>query len=120
MSVTPQPTFPIETIIGQVALPLISATLVTRQIYLVYRQDKARLKIEGISGLLEKCELDIAMLAIRGTEESLSITNKGLLGVDELEARARLVVERKSAPKLSTSLVSRELPSIIGFRLAPQ
>jgi len=85
-------------------LPAISAVLVAVQVYLVYRIERAKLKLESYVGISEKSELEIKPEAQSGQNEIIKITNKGLIPIDEIKANIDFTVERKNKPNLPLHL----------------
>jgi hypothetical protein len=84
----------------QIGISILSIVLVAIQGYLVFRVDRARLKIEKFTGLTEKFALE-AKPVIRGTEELLSINNKGSVPIKELLIKINLSFERTNEANLT-------------------
>lgn len=85
-------------------LTAISLVLVGVQAYLVYRVDRARLKIERYTGIGEKCELQVKPQIQSRTNEIIIIVNKGTLPIDEIKANLDLTIERRNEADLSLHL----------------
>lgn len=85
-------------------LTAISLILVGVQAYLVYRVDRARLKIERYTGIGEKCELEVKPQIQGETNEVIILTNKGTVPIEEMKANLDLTVERRNEADLSLHL----------------
>ena len=86
------------------ALSALSALLVAIQAYLVYRLEKARLRLESYIGISEKSELEIKPETQPGENENIKITNKGLIPTDEIKTKIDITVERRNKPSLPLHL----------------
>lgn len=85
-------------------LTAISLILVGVQAYLVYRIDRARLKIERYTGIGEKCELQVKPQIQGDTNEIIIVVNKGTLPIDEIKANLDLTIKRRNEADLSLQL----------------
>ena len=85
-------------------LTAISVIIVAIQAYLVYRVDRARLKIEKYIGIGEKCELEIKPQIQSKTNEIIVVTNKGTVPIEEIMANLDLTVSRRNEADLSLHL----------------
>ena len=84
-----------ETLIS-VGSAIVSAILVVVQAILVYRIDKSRMKFENYLGVSEKTELEIKAEIEKGsTNEIITITNRGLIPIDEFSAAITAEVQEK-------------------------
>ena len=104
MSATPEPAFSGELVLIQIIVSLLSIFLVAVQAYLVYRVDRARLKIEKFSGIGEKCGLDVQPLIQGENIEAITITNNGTIPIDEMIVKIDLLVERRKETSLPFSV----------------
>jgi hypothetical protein len=85
----------------QVVLSILSFLLLAVQVYLVYRVDRAHLRIEQYTGISEKCEVDVKPKIQGRTTELLTVTNTSLLPIKELQLKINLTVERRNEADLS-------------------
>ena len=85
-------------------LSALSLFLVAVQAYLVYRVDKARLKIEKYVGIGEKSELEVKPYIQNEMNEVIMVTNKGLIPIEEVRANIDITVERRNEANLSLRL----------------
>ena len=81
-----------------------SLILVGVQAYLVYRVDRARLKIERYAGIGEKCELQVKPQIQGETNEIIILANKGTVPIEEVKANLDLTVNRRNEADLSLHL----------------
>jgi len=81
-------------------LSTLSAILVAIQAYLVYRINKAKLRLESYLGITEKSELTIKPVIQAGPNEVITLTNNGLIPIDELEAEIDMTISIKKQPDL--------------------
>jgi hypothetical protein len=79
-------------------LSTLSAILVAIQAYLVYRVDRAKLRLESYLGITEKSELTIKPVIQAGPNEVIVLTNNGLIPIEELEAKIDMTISRKKQP----------------------
>jgi len=87
-----------------VILSGVSAAVVAIQVYLVYRIERAKLKLESYLGISEKSELEIKPEIQSGPNEVIKIINKGLITIDEIEATIDILVNRKNKQDLPLHL----------------
>jgi len=78
----------------------LSAILVAIQAYLVYRVDRAKLRLESYLGITEKSELTIKPVIQAGPNEVIMLTNNGLIPIDELEAKIDMTISIKKQPDI--------------------
>jgi hypothetical protein len=81
-------------------LSALSAILVAIQAYLVYRVDRARLRLESYVGIGEKSELTIKPVIEAGPNEVIMLTNNGLISIDELEVKIDITISVKKQPDI--------------------
>lgn len=81
-------------------LSTLSAILVAIQAYLVYRINKAKLRLESYLGITEKSELTIKPVIQAGPNEVITLTNNGLIPIDELEAKIDMTISIKKQPDI--------------------
>jgi len=101
-------------------LSAFSAVLVVVQAYLVYRVDRARLRLESYLGIAEKSELTIKPIIEAGPNEVIMFTNNGLIPIDELEARIDMTISVREQPdipfhlewQVKTNLSSKEFATM--------
>jgi hypothetical protein len=82
---------------------VVSILLVAVQIYLVYRIDRAKLKLEKFMGITEKFGLLIRPKA-RGVSEVIVLSNNGIVPVEEIHAILEITLHRKDEPEKSLRL----------------
>jgi hypothetical protein len=101
---TPMPT-PIPSGIDslQIGISVLSIVLVAIQGYLVFRIDRARLKLEKFTGLTEKFALEVKPIVL-GTQELLNIENKGTIPVKELLIKINLSIERTNEANITKAI----------------
>lgn len=93
----------LEEFLQQNSIAIISMILVAIQIYLVYRIDRARLKLERLTGLTEKFELSIKPEA-HAVSETIILSNSGLIPIEEIEAVLEMTFQRKDEENKSLRL----------------
>jgi hypothetical protein len=92
-----------EEFLQQNSIAVISAILVAVQIYLVYRIDRARLRLERLTGLTEKFGLSVKPEG-RVMGERILLSNSGLVPIEEIEAILEIILQRKDEPDKSLKL----------------
>jgi len=93
----------LEEFLQQNFIAVISMILVAIQIYLVYRIDRARLRLERLTGLTEKFGLSIKP-KVHGVSEKIILSNSGLVPIEEIEAVLELTLQRKDEENKSLKL----------------
>ena len=93
----------LEEFLQQNSIAVVSAILVAIQIYLVYKIDRARLRLEKLTGLTEKFGLSIKPEA-HAISEKIVLLNSGLVPLEEIEAVLEMTFQRKDDEKKSLSL----------------
>jgi len=93
----------LEEFLQQNSIAIISVILVAIQIYLVYRIDRARLKLERLTGLTEKFGLSIKPEA-HAVSETIVLSNSGLVPIEEIEAVLEITFQRKNEENKSLGL----------------
>jgi hypothetical protein len=93
----------LEEFLQQNSIAVISAILVAIQIYLVYRIDRARLKLERLTGLTERFGLSIKPEA-HAVSETMVLSNSGLIPIEEIEAVLEMTFQRKDEESKSLGL----------------
>lgn len=74
---------------------LIQMIVLVVQIYLTYRIDRGRLKIEKYIGISEKASLTIEPTTREHCREVVVLSNAGIAPIDEIDAKIDLTVSRK-------------------------
>jgi hypothetical protein len=82
---------------------VVSIFLVAVQIYLVYRIDRAKLRLERFMGITEKFGLSIRPKA-QGVSEVIVLSNNGIIPVEEIHAILEITLQRKGEPEESLRL----------------
>lgn len=93
----------LEEFLQQNSIAIFSVILVAIQIYLVYRIDRARLKLERLTGLTEKFGLSIKPEA-HAVSEKIVLLDSGLVPIEEIEAVLEMTFQRKNEENKSLRL----------------